>query len=413
MGWGSAFMTVVPVVPAEPRMTTARTAVVNVRVPRVPARLEGLFSGAGAGPVARAVVLHGFAGHDVDPPAAELWAAECQVLGEQRLAATARRLARDHRIELPTRVDSFLRDAEFAWAAITIDSVKSSAPALDALRDRGIEFAVTKGPGIARFHQRFQERPYSDLDVIVRPEDFKAAHQALRRLGFGEQQKNRQPWPVFNRHCREAINLRTESGGSLDLHHHIPPWYWGTGLDAGRLLAEASSQTVLGLSLPCVSPRHNLLISALHIFSDRNRPGQSLLVWRDLLTMVDVCPPEAVAAEALEVGLAGWLRSIVENLPPHTRSDALLQALGGTDASVRGGRRLRMLTPPALGSRHLIGQALRLPAPNGALYLAGTVVPSPKFLRERFPDERRRYRRWWHETSHRLDLAWNDHECAK
>jgi hypothetical protein len=373
----------------------------------VPSRGRSLF--AGAGPVARAVVLHDFV-VEGKAPNPELWAAECRVLGEQRLAATARRFAHDRNIDIPAKVDSFLLDAEFAWAAITIDSVESSAPALGALRAKGIEFAITKGPGIARFHHRFQERPYSDLDVIVRPRDFRAAHHVLRRIGFAEEPKNRQPWPVFNRHCREAINLRTGGGGSLDLHHRIPPWYWGTLLDADRLLAEAATETVLGVPLPCVSPRHNLLISALHIFSDRNRPGQSLLVWRDLLTMVSVCPPEDIVAEALEVGLAGWLRWILGSLPLDSRAGALLHVLDGAGGAVRGRRRLAMLMPPALGSRHLVGQALRLPVPNGALYLAGTVVPSPRFLRERFPTERHRYRRWWHETSHRFDQAWNDHE---
>jgi hypothetical protein len=372
----------------------------------LPLRPGGLF--ASAGPVARAIVLHDFISEG-EAPAPELWPAECQILGEQRLAATARRFAQDRHIELPAKVDSFLLDAEFAWAAITIDAVHSSVPALSALGDNGIEFAVTKGPGIASFHHRFQERPYSDLDLIVRPRDFHAAHEVLRRIGFAEEPKNRQPWPIFNRHCREAINLRTEAGGSLDLHHRVPPWYWGTRLDADRLLSEAASQTVLGVSVPCVSPRHNLLISALHVFSDRNRPGQSLLVWRDLLTMVSVCSPDEVVAEALEVGLAGWLRWILASLPLDDRATFLVRALDAADCTVSGRRRLGMLTPPALGSRHLVGHALRLPVPNGALYLAGTVVPSPKFLRERFPDEPHRYRRWWHETSDRFYQACSGH----
>jgi hypothetical protein len=373
-----------------------------------PKRPGGLF--ADAGPVARAVVLHDFLSEGDVAPGPELWPAECRILGEQRLAATARRFATDRKIELPDEVSSFLLDAEFAWAAVTIDSVESSASALTVLRDKGIEFAITKGPGIARFQRRFQERPYSDLDVIVSPGDFRGASEALRSIGFAEEQKNRQPWPMFNRYCREAINLRTEAGGSLDLHHRIPPWYWGTGLDTGRLLAEAGTQTVLGVDLPCVSPRHNLLISALHIFSDRNRPGQSLLVWRDLLTLVSVCPADEVVAEALEVGLAGWLGWMLRCLPEQRHCAVLLDALDRADTQVKGRRRLGLLMPPSVGSRHLIGQALRLPLANGALYLAGMVVPSPSFLGERFPDERHRYRHWWRGTFDRFTQAWNDHE---
>src|ERR1039458_5969630 len=119
-------MTVARFVPAEP---WAPTVEATTRGPgaALPMRRRDLF--ASAGPVARAVVLHGFV-DEGEAPAPPLWAAECRILGEQRLAATARRYAHDRNIDLPAKVNSFLLDAEFAWAAITIDSVESSRPAL-------------------------------------------------------------------------------------------------------------------------------------------------------------------------------------------------------------------------------------------------------------------------------------------
>ncbi len=344
------------------------------------------------GPVTRAVLLHDFAA--ADPTRPEQWEAEAELLAGHRLAATALRHAREVGVDLPPAVEAALQTSSFEWAVRTQETIVRSVGALDALRGAGIAFVVTKGPGIAAAYPRRGERPFSDLDVVVRPADFEQAHRALSALGMAEEDKNMPPWPFFNRRCREGVNLRSLGGASVDLHHHVSPWYWTSHLAVEGLMAEARPLDGISTEIPCVSPRHNLVVAGLHIVSDRGRPGSSLIVWRDLLALAEVCDPADAASAAAQARLAGWLHWVLLSLPAEVRPIALLDALAAHHQPIPGRRRAELLLPPRLGSRHLVGQALRLPLANGVLFLGGTAVPSRHFVNAKAGG----YRRWWRDV---------------
>jgi hypothetical protein len=204
-----------------------------------------------------------------------------------------------------------------------------------------------------------------------------------------------QPWTSFDRYCREAVNLRTENGGSIDLHHRISPWCWSGGLSFDVLNSAATVKNVFGVSLPLASSEHNLLVSALHVVSDRSRPGQSYRIWRDLLVLASSCPPSVVIAAARQTGTSAWLRWILGCLPIEVQPKELLGLLDGDRRQIEKRLRLRMLLPPRFGSQHHFGQIFRLPVSHAALFTAGTLVPSPMFLRLRYPDDKYRYLKWW------------------
>jgi hypothetical protein len=344
------------------------------------------------GPVTRAVLLHDFAA--TGPTRPEDWEAEAEFLAGHRLAATALRHAREVGVDLPVAVVATLQTSSFEWSVQTQQAIVRSVGALDALRGAGIAFVVTKGPGIAAAYSRRAERPFSDLDVVVRPADFERAHCVLTARGMVEEDKNLPPWPFFNRRCREGVNLRSLDGASVDLHHHIPPWYWTSHLGVEGLIAAARPLEIMGVEIPCASPSHNLVVAGLHIVSDRGRPGQSLIVWRDLLALAAVCDPDDAAAAAAQARLAGWLHWVLLSLPAQARPEPLLQALAAHDQPIAGRRRAELLLPPRLGSRHLVGQALRLPLANGVLFLGGTAVPSRQFVNAKAGG----YRRWWRDV---------------
>jgi hypothetical protein len=72
--------------------------------------------------------------------------------------------------------------------------------------------------------------------------------------------------------------------------------------------------------------------------------------------------------------------------------------LEGQDRDLRGRFRLTKLMPPGIGANPLLGHAFRLPTPNSALFVAGMMVPSPSFLRRRYPDHHQRYLTWWRDS---------------
>ncbi len=323
---------------------------------------------------------------------------DISTLGRQRLSAVALRLAANGRLQLTAPQVESLRSASFAAAAHSLRLVGASRPALDALRAAGIPFAVSKGPGIALAGCHPTERPFSDLDLIVAPRYFGPAFSLLTSLGYEEPALTRPPWRWFNSTCREAVNLRSPEGGSLDLHHHVPPWLWTRSVDLSALVGAAELREFHGHPLPLVQPAHNLLIVSLHVVSDHNKPGATLMVWRDLLTMAAVCDPQEVLALADRHRLTGWLHWIIEQFPVDVRPAPLSKLLAARAPRPPYHFRLSLLTPPAIGSRHMIGQAFRLPISHSVRYLVGMTVPSPSFLEAQFPNTPRPYFHWWSES---------------
>jgi hypothetical protein len=146
---------------------------------------------------------------------------------------------------------------------------------------------------------------------------------------------------------------------------------------------------------PGVSSIHNSFIAALHLVSDRNRPGASLLIWRDILEVAKTCSAFDITREASALGLGGWLRWVAGSLPPGVAPAELTAAVQELDPQVPYLPRLQSMLRSGFLSDPLVSQVLRLPPANAVLYLLGMVVPSPGFLRAKYPDSSRTYRQWW------------------
>jgi hypothetical protein len=283
-----------------------------------------------------------------------------------------------------------LRRDAFRRAISANLAIGQSQQALKALTAASVPYAVTKGPGIARLYPHPGQRVFSDIDVLVPPERFDEALQALADLGFEEPVDIRQVREVVGRRCREAINLATAAGGSIDLHHHLPPWLWGRGIDACAVVDAASPVRAGSVELRCASAEHNLLVAALHVVSDKNRPGATLLIWRDVVELAHAAEVGAVIEQARAAGLCGWLRGVLLALPPGMRPAELLAALELEDTTMAHPARLTWLLAHRDGASVTATQFARLPLLRGLLYLAGMAVPGRVFLR----DHGLTYRRW-------------------
>jgi hypothetical protein len=336
---------------------------------------------------------------DFEEPQAEIaageWLADYETVIRHGLAGVAVRVIRENSFVVPPSVVDKLEKSQFEDMVHTSAIVLRSQTGIDALRSVDIPFVVTKGPGIARQGTALADRPYIDLDVVVDPKRFTEARRVLSSVGYSVESRSIQPWTAFDRYCQEATNLRTPEGGSIDLHHRVAPWYWSGGLTLDYLASAAETAKVFGVQLPLASPEHNLLVAALHVVSDKARPGQTLRAWRDLLVLARRCSTDSVveAAEATELG--AWILWILQCLPVEVQPIELVDGLQQKRHQIAGQWRLRMLLPPRLGSRHVLGLALRLPLKHAAIYGVGVMLPSPTFLRYRYPDESHRYLTWW------------------
>jgi hypothetical protein len=98
----------------------------------------------------------------------------------------------------------------------TIGDLRFLAGAFDSA---GIPWLVIKGPTLAEpLHGSPELRSYNDLDVLVPPEHFGRAVQALEAAGCRIPAHN---WPHLQRTMRAEIDVALPSGTHLDLHWHL------------------------------------------------------------------------------------------------------------------------------------------------------------------------------------------------
>jgi len=347
------------------------------------------------GPWTAAALWHGLAPEAAPVPTTPI-DSELDAIVGQRLAPLMLRYLVQSKAEIPATAMKSLRDSAFVWASMSHAVIASGVKVIERLEGAGFPVAVSKGPGIASVYPNAMDRPYSDIDLLVARRDFAAVLALLSADGWYEQVRNRQPRKYFYRFCREAVNLVRESGESIDVHHHVPPWLWAIDFDPASLVGHAVATSVgQGIELPCLTPSDNLLVSALHIVSDKNQPGRTLIVWRDLAQLAHAVEPAHAARRAAEVGLAVWLRAVLLGLPSAVRPQPLIEALGQhTTAQLQHPRRLEaLLERPPEGYRVIRSQLMRLPVLNGVAFIAGMTFPSREFLREGLGSES--YRDWW------------------
>lgn len=349
-------------------------------------------------------LFHGVDRGTTPPPDPEAWARDADTIVRQRLAGLALLSAEASKVVLPSRTLSRLHQARGIETARCLMIEAAAVSALRALEDAGIPLVVTKGPAVALAYPHASLRPFFDVDALVPADRFEEAFGILHRLGFAEPEHQTQPRAYFNRWCREGVNLIRSDGGSIDLHHHIPPWVWGRRLSFDAVFDRSSMIPIAGGSVRAAHPIHNLLITALHVISDKGQPGRRLLIWRDLVALARVNEPGAVAAEARRVRLDWLLSFVLRQLPQTVQPRGLVETLGTPPLPRGDAARLRRLLPPSLGSRHQIAHAFRLPLPQAFVFVVGYTFPSRSFLHARYGDDASHVR-WWKDAVFRLRSA--------
>ena len=122
----------------------------------------------------------------------------------------------------------------------------AAAPALTALAAAGVPTAVVKGPAMAALHPEGWPRLYNDIDLVVTPETFTRTIGCFRSLGFTTSERAIPQWGWFDLRCREGVNLHSPAGGNLDVHHHVPPWTFASGVRADDILRRSEPAELCG-----------------------------------------------------------------------------------------------------------------------------------------------------------------------
>jgi hypothetical protein len=314
---------------------------------------------------------------------------------------------RDHDLRAPFFSNSMARQMH----SLAADAIVGNLVTI--LAESGVQPVLIKGPAVARLHPPDWPRPYSDIDLLVRPDQFERAMGRLVQEGYDYPETSRPPWFWFDRYCREGVNLH--GAGNVDLHHHIAPWVFVGHLTSQDVLAAGTTVTLHGVDVTVASPSHSVVIAALHILNDLWKGQRGLVSWRDIIILLQSTDAMAVRQVFIRANLEWLLDLVITEL--HDTVPYAVEGLGSPVRTPMAARwRIRGLGwqgSTAL-SRHRAAWMIRLPWPQAWAFAAGTAVPSPSFIRARHRTYRQYWRQAWDETvttvggaDHRMDKSDN------
>jgi hypothetical protein len=361
-----------------------------------------------AGPAIRACITAGTSFANDLPSSPTSWHDESDDIVAHHLSAVALDLLgtdEGGRGAVDPQLLDLLRSGARQDAVRSISADGTSVPALRSLGARGIPFLIVKGPATARFHPDPGKRSYADLDLLVAPARFEEAIEALVELGYVRKRDSEPLWPIFDRFCTEGFNFHRGPLGNVDLHHHVSPWQFGRRLDFESLFERADVGEVAGVPVRFASAEDAVVISSLHVVNDLGKDNPSFNSWRDIAVLFDRLGFHRLD-RAFEVSGLSWfepfvLAGLLDLGAPVDRS-----SISRADNSLRfRGNQLRLglmgWNGTSFLARHPLGWALRLPTFRALMFLMGAALPSPDYVRERYPN----YRSYWHDARSSVQAA--------
>lgn len=185
---------------------------------------------------------------------------------------------------------------------------------IEALKENGVGFLVWKGPALARsLYPDAALRPSDDMDLLVRPGEYRRARAALEDLGYVSEAA------LFEGHKEygysETLHRFEDTGHKtmVDLLWHVHPY---TGVRGRRNLHDLFERAV---AIPCGSlvfhapdPVEALITAALHM--TLQHPQELRLIWiYDITVLADALSARGQWQELQSLSVQWNARLAVEN----------------------------------------------------------------------------------------------------
>jgi hypothetical protein len=353
------------------------------------------------GPAIRSCITAGTSFAQEPPVDQAIWLDEAGLILSQRLSAVALDLLNTEAhagVAIDPVALEVLQSGARRDAMMSISADGTSAAALRLLNSLGIPFMVIKGPATARFHPDPIKRTYSDLDLLVSPRRFADALEVLEGLGYVRKRDSIPLWPMFDRLCHEGFNLLRSPLGNIDLHHHVSPWEFGKHLEFETLIERSEDGEIAGVPVRFASARDTLVISSLHVINDLGKDDPSFNSWRDITILFDHLHPREFDKAFDEAGLRWFepyiqtglidLGAPIDPLQIHQIHSGFHNRIEQLRLGLMGWNSASILT------RHPLGLTLRLSPFRAILFILGSAIPSPSYIRARYPN----YRSYWHDA---------------
>ncbi|MCZ7629254.1 MAG: nucleotidyltransferase family protein [Microthrixaceae bacterium] len=225
--------------------------------------------------------------HPTDDSSGELLAELVELARCNRVEGSLAIALRRHLTEIPAELEMACRRASLVHLR-TSRALGSIAAAFD---ERGIPWAVVKGPAVSRLWPHGTvTRTYDDLDVLVSPCDLRAAADVLQQIGFAHRNRN---WGGFTELGVAEIPF-DDGSVVVDLHWNLVALLAqrrDLRLDTVDLLRRAETVDLHGCTAPVLSD----LDAFVHLCCHSGLAGaRNLRILRDVhLTAALVDPDDA------------------------------------------------------------------------------------------------------------------------
>lgn len=197
-----------------------------------------------------------------------------------------------------------LRESQFAaavdaheqamWLSLTLE--RKLLEAVDVLAGMNVDVRVLKGSAVAHLdYAQAGLRPFGDVDLLVRSDQFDAAVTALSAAGY--RRRHPEPRPGFDRSFSKGTSFVAPDGHELDLHRTFVMGPYGLSIDLDDLWLDGATFHVAGRSLSALSSEARIMHAAYHAVLGDWPPR--LLAQRDLAEMVLFGDFDEVALRAM------------------------------------------------------------------------------------------------------------------
>lgn len=193
------------------------------------------------------------------------WDAFLALAERNRLLPLAHRALAEH-ADVPETVRSRLRSAFAANARHALLLAGELRRLMDALHAAGIAALAYKGPALAvRAYGHLALRTYSDLDLLVAPEDEPAAGAVLRAHGYVSAYAfSPAQDAAFRRVDGDYPYHHPAGGGLVELHGRVSSTRFVADLPTARLMARARPVPMGGGDVPAPADDDLFLALCLH-----------------------------------------------------------------------------------------------------------------------------------------------------
>ena len=186
-------------------------------------------------------------------------------------------LARDAGIPAPAPLRQALRRDSQANAARNMLLSTALLEVLRHLQAQGISAVPFKGPVLSESaYGDVVLRQFTDLDILVEPEQVAAALRALAELGFELREYGHIPEWMFRRTSHAYTLVSPSQGGAVvELHWALAEEYVGFHLDPKQLWPHLTTVRLLGATVPSLGAEELLVLLCVH----GSKHGWRRLAW--------------------------------------------------------------------------------------------------------------------------------------